>query len=110
MPMCPKELLYLLTIFEIDSASPHHKKNPEWACKPGFVGSDHFSGVTITRHLGATDPDVERHGPLRVFRVASKDSALLGLAPGGVYHARTVTSPAVRSYHTISPLPVKARS
>ncbi len=30
---------------------------------------------------------------------------LLGLAPGGVYHARDVTAPAVGSYPTLSPLP-----
>ncbi len=30
---------------------------------------------------------------------------LFGLAPGGVYRARTVTSRAVRSYRTLSPLP-----
>ncbi len=32
-------------------------------------------------------------------------SSLLGLAPGGVYHARLITDPAVCSYHTLSPLP-----
>ena len=32
-------------------------------------------------------------------------TSLLGLAPGGVCHARPVTRPAVRSYRTISPLP-----
>jgi len=31
---------------------------------------------------------------------------LLGLAGGGVYPAGDVTAAAVRSYHTISPLPV----
>ena len=31
---------------------------------------------------------------------------LLGLAPGGVYHATPVTSGPVRSYRTLSPLPV----
>ncbi len=30
---------------------------------------------------------------------------LFGLAPSGVYHAVVVTNTAVRSYHTISPLP-----
>ena len=30
---------------------------------------------------------------------------LFGLAPGGVYHAINVAINAVRSYHTISPLP-----
>ena len=32
-------------------------------------------------------------------------SPLFGLAPGGVYHAKTVTRLPVRSYRTISPLP-----
>ena len=32
-------------------------------------------------------------------------SSLLGLAPGGVYHAGRLTAPAVRSYRTFSPLP-----
>jgi len=32
--------------------------------------------------------------------------SLFGLAPGGVYPAVTVAGPAVRSYRTISPLPV----
>src|SRR5690606_42156734 len=31
---------------------------------------------------------------------------LFGLAPGGVYHAAPVTGRAVRSYRTLSPLPV----
>jgi len=31
--------------------------------------------------------------------------SLLGLAPGGVYHARPVAGAAVRSYRTLSPLP-----
>ena len=31
--------------------------------------------------------------------------SLFGLAPGGVYQARRVTPPAVRSYRTFSPLP-----
>jgi hypothetical protein len=33
---------------------------------------------------------------------------LFGLAPGGVYRAAPVTSCAVRSYRTLSPLPAKA--
>lgn len=33
---------------------------------------------------------------------------LFGLTPGGVCHAAAVTSHAVRSYRTVSPLPAKA--
>jgi len=36
-------------------------------------------------------------------------SSLLGLADGGVYPADAVTGDAVRSYRTISPLPVSTR-
>ena len=36
----------------------------------------------------------------------AKRGVLLGLARGGACHARAVTNPAVRSYRTISPLPV----
>jgi len=35
---------------------------------------------------------------------------LFGLAPDGVYHARFVTKTAVRSYHTLSPLPRQPKS
>ncbi len=38
---------------------------------------------------------------------SSRLCPLFGLAPGGVYPARRVTSPAVRSYRTISPLPAR---
>jgi len=35
-------------------------------------------------------------------------SPLFGFAPGGVYHAVSVASDAVRSYRTLSPLPNKS--
>lgn len=35
---------------------------------------------------------------------------LFGLAPSGVFHALPITAQAVRSYHTISPLPFLAVS
>jgi len=49
--------------------------------------------------------------PLTVTRAGQRvlyknPASLLGLAGGGVYHADAVTSAAVRSYRTISPLPV----
>jgi hypothetical protein len=37
-------------------------------------------------------------------------SSLLGLAPGGVYHADRLTAAAVRSYRTFSPLPEPLRA
>jgi hypothetical protein len=48
----------------------------------------------------ATYPNPARAAPL---------GFLFGLAPGGVYPAITVTSNAVRSYRTISPLPARWR-
>ena len=91
----------------MDAVSRQAKKRKvEWACKPDSVVSDHFSGMMIAHHLGATDPDVNRGGQPRAQRVSPLNSALLGLAPGGVYHAGIVTDPAVRSYRTLSPLPV----
>jgi len=46
-----------------------------------------------------------RHGG-----ILGPSNQLLGLAGGGVYPASAVTGAAVRSYHTISPLPVSAGS
>jgi len=42
--------------------------------------------------------------------IARAEQQLFGLAGGGVYPADTVTDTAVRSYHTISPLPVPLRA
>jgi hypothetical protein len=77
--------------------------------KPSSVSAcaeaSHFSGTTVTRRL---------EQPTRDFPGLSTGSAraaplpLLGLAPGGVYHATSVTSRPVRSYRTLSPLPVPA--
>jgi len=54
----------------------------------------------------AAYPEVRRRGPRRG---GEPPPSLFGLSPGGVYRARTVTSPAVSSYLTVSPLPVHAR-
>jgi len=40
---------------------------------------------------------------------AALNLLLFGLAPGGVYHAVSVTRNPVRSYRTLSPLPTKSR-
>ena len=45
---------------------------------------------------------------VRTTRCSKLRASLFGLAPGGVYPAATVTGYAVRSYRTISPLPVFA--
>lgn len=49
----------------------------------------------------ATDPDDDPKTDL--------PPSLFGLAPGGVCHATFVTKGAVRSYRTLSPLPVSRR-
>ena len=67
----------------------------ELADKPGSVVDNHSSGMHVTIHL--KQPTREPCGPHVV--------PLFGLAPSGVYPATTVTSCAVRSYRTISPLP-----
>jgi len=54
----------------------------------------------------AAYPEVKQRGPRRG---GEPPPSLFGLSPGGVYRARTVTSPAVSSYLTVSPLPVHAR-
>lgn len=71
-------------------------KKPERACKPGSVENGHVSGTPIARRLAR---------PTRASNGADSSSALLGLAPGGVCRAGRVTTPAVRSYRTVSPLP-----
>ena len=70
------------------------------ADKPGSVENNHSSGTYITACL--KQPTQERYGP---YLFAMQTALLFGLAPGGVYPATAVTSRAVRSYRTISPLP-----
>ncbi len=47
-------------------------------------------------------------GTAKIYNLhgAGRSSFLFGLAPGGVCHAASVASRAVRSYRTVSPLPV----
>ena len=54
----------------------------------------------------ATYPDSGTKTYLPKFGIPS----LFGLAPGGVYPAIFVTENAVRSYHTLSPLPLELNS
>ena len=59
-------------------------------------------------HLGQTSPfassNLPKNGTGRTC-LPKQTVLLFGLAPGGVYRATPVTSRAVRSYHTLSPLP-----
>src|SRR5579859_2628014 len=63
-------------------------------------------------HLGRPLPDASRDRPGRrrgnAPRRRTGAPPLLGLAPGGVYHAASVAGRAVRSYRTLSPLPFAA--
>ena len=54
-------------------------------------------------HLGRPSPDASSDLPEP--SAGRTDGFLFGLAPGGVCHATPVTSRAVRSYRTLSPLP-----
>jgi len=58
-------------------------------------------------HLGCKSPSSSSNLPRD--RAGHASVPLFDLAPGGVYHATPVTSCAVRSYRTFSPLPVKDR-
>src|SRR5579859_6842051 len=65
-------------------------------------------------HLGRPLPDASRDRPGRrrgnAPRRRTGAPPLLGLAPGGVYHAASVAGRAVRSYRTLSPLPSVAKA
>jgi hypothetical protein len=61
------------------------------------MGEDHFSGTVVTD--GLKQPTRDSDG-------AGRPSSLFGLAPGGVCLATSVTGRPVRSYRTLSPLPV----
>ena len=72
----------------------------ELADKPGSVVSNHSSGRIVANPLKR--PTQIPHGPC-------VSGSLFGLAPSGVYPATSVTRRAVRSYRTISPLPIARR-
>jgi len=73
----------------------------ESACKPGSVEDDHSSGIAVT---GDLKRPTRKHAGTRAAAFAA--TSLFGLAPGGVCRAVRVTTSAVRSYRTVSPLPV----
>ena len=77
----------------------------EPAYKPGSVVNSHSSGMRVAAHLKQPTREL-----VRAARRGSKPLApLFGLAPGGVYPATDVATGAVRSYRTISPLPICRR-
>ena len=77
------------------------------ACKPGSVPAT-GEPVAIDGHSSATPVTRRLVQPTRTAaRKRAMCVSLFGLAPGGVYLAAAVTSRAVRSYRTLSPLPSK---
>ena len=77
------------------------KKKPTY--KPGSVVDSHSSRAYIAVRL--KQPTRAQRGP-RLLTLPSDNSneLLFGLAPSGVYLATCVTTGAVRSYRTLSPL------
>ena len=68
-------------------------------------GDGHSSGPAVA---GGLERPTRRSKEPGRFRAGRADlPCLRGLAPGGVYRARDVTAPAVGSYPTVSPLPVR---
>ena len=84
----PKYVKYLMRLIDQNLV--------KWADKPGSVVNDHSSRRTITHALKR--PTRIQHGPCLM------DSYLV-LLPVGFTSPWTVTSHAVRSYRTLSPLP-----
>ncbi len=54
---------------------------------------------------GRQDPDIDP-GTVAACALTVTAPSLFGLAPGGVCHAVRVAADAVRSYRTLSPLPL----
>ncbi len=73
------------------------------------TGGDHLSGPIGYPSAQAPYPRLRRTGPVRAPQWQAGARRLCGLAGGGVCPAAAVTSGAVRSYRTISPLPDPAR-
>ena len=72
-------------------------------------GGGHSSGTPVAeRLLRPTRAAMRRYTRRYAYGTVRRNwrpPPLLGLAPGGVFHAATVAGGAVRSYRTISPLP-----
>ena len=89
------------------------------ACKPNSVSTggitqrwrrSFLSNARCRASLRRLSPSVAtypRSGPTEVgVRAGAGTLRIFGLAAGGVCHAAVVTNSAVRSYRTISPLPI----
>ena len=79
--------------------------------KPSSVSQFSAGKACINRNDGHPSGTAITHGLVRPTREqAGHPMALLfGLAPGGVYPAGRLPGPLVRSYRTVSPLPLRCR-
>jgi hypothetical protein len=77
----------------------------EWFCKPGSVSHLLAEEGEATISLGLPLPTASNDLPGNE-RWGHHHASLFGLSPGGVYPASLVTKAAVRSYRTVSPLPL----
>ncbi len=75
-------------------------------CKPGSVMLlPALATIHLERLLPAASSNLPGHDAGSHLNEQAVPMSLSGFAPDGVYHARSVARPAVRSYRTISPLP-----
>ena len=93
---------------EARSGSASGGEKRERPCKPDPVhplagAGDHFSGTDLA--AGLERPTRMALGVGRAGDRCRSRPSLFGLSPGGVCPATAVTSGAVRSYRTVSPLP-----
>jgi hypothetical protein len=100
-------------LLELEAANFDPARKRQTVCKPGSVSRPLGRATTIP--LGRLLPGASRDRPGRRLgsQLAKRQCdpspcvpPLFGLAPGGVCRAGLVADPAVRSYRTISPLPV----
>jgi len=81
------------------------------ACKPGSVppdgGDGHSSGTLVAERLVRPTRAAARRLARHLRILPECLPLLLGLAPGGVFPAAAVAGGAVRSYRTLSPLPLR---
>jgi hypothetical protein len=87
---------------------PRSIEKTEWACKPGSVADDHFSTTAVARRLQQPTREclTERTTPYRTNPI----SPCLALLRMGFTWPAESPRPPVRSYRTISPLPVPDES
>ena len=91
--------------------APATRIKSQSACKPGSVWrlaarDGHSSGTPVTGRLLQPTRTTPRRGVVPGFSAGSL-SSLFGFAPSGACRAARITARAVRSYRTLSPLPLE---